>query len=244
MHTQEEQLAASSGGNSDISTERINGEGINPGPANDCVNMKPPTMILENHNATKPTRRTQTDPHPPCNLTKLRSGSVTDEYGAACEGGLYRPAQPNVVKVKNACTQTDITDWDDSSDGDQFAIITDEEDEGVQIEEVEFASRRNSVGHSEPTLGLGPAGGETVGGVSPTVMDVLDGINVDYEIVVDTDTPNPKFPIGATVRKRHSDTEMSGALIPPNGKRKVKEAMVELEDEAVGQQPAMKRTNY
>lgn len=28
MHTQEEQLAASSGGNSDIATERINCEGI------------------------------------------------------------------------------------------------------------------------------------------------------------------------------------------------------------------------
>ncbi|OAF56363.2 hypothetical protein VC83_06762 [Pseudogymnoascus destructans] len=150
--------------------------------------MKPPTMILENHNATKPTRRTQTDPHP-CNLTKLRSGSVTDQYGEACEGGLYRPAQPNVVKVKNAGTQTEITDWDDGSDGDQFAILTDEEDEGVQIEEVEFASRRNSIGN----LGLGAAGDEPVGGVPATVMDVLDGINAEYEIVVDANAENLDF---------------------------------------------------
>lgn len=194
-------------------------------------------MILENHNPTKPTRRTQTDPHP-CNLTKLRSGSVTDQYGEACEGGLYRPAQPNVVKVKNAGTQTEITDWVDGSDGDQFAIITDEEDEGVQIEEVEFASRRNSIGH----LGLGAAGGELVGGVPATVMDVLDGLNADYEIVVDANADNLNFLAGRTVRKRNSDAAMSGAL-PPNGKRKVKEALVELEDEAGGQQPAMKKKN-
>lgn len=196
-------------------------------------------MIIENHNATKPSRRTQTDPHPQCNLTKLRSGSVTDEYGAACEGGLYRPAQPNVVKVKNAGTQTGITDWDDSSDGDRFAIITDEEDEGVQIEEVEFASRRNSVGHSAP--GLGNAGGETIGGVPPTVMDVLDGINADYEIVVDTDAPGLDILAGKSVRKINPDAEMLGAL-PPNGKRKVMETLVELEDEAAG--PAVKKTNY
>lgn len=196
-------------------------------------------MIIENHNATKPSRRTQTDPHHQCKLTNLRSGSVTDEYGAACEGGLYRPAQPNVVKVKNAGTQTDITEWDDSSDGDQFAIITDEEDEGVQIEEVEFASRRNSVGHSEP--GLGNAGGETIGGVPPTVMDVLDGINADYEIVVDTDAPGLDILAGKSVRKINPDAEMLGAL-PPNGKRKAKETLLELEDEAAG--PAVKKTNY
>ncbi|OBT77509.1 hypothetical protein VF21_05247 [Pseudogymnoascus sp. 05NY08] len=238
MHTHEEQLAGSSDGPSELATERINSEGINAGSPNDCVKMKPPTMILENHNATKPNRRTQTDPHP-CSPTKLRSGSVTDEYGEACEGGLYRPAQPNVVKVKNACTQTEITDWDDSSDGDgdRFAIITDEEDEGVQIEEVEFASRRNSIGH----LGLGAAGGERVGGVPATVMDVLDGLNADYEIVVDANADNLNILAGRTVRKRNSDAAMSGAL-PPNGKRKVKEAaLVELEEEAVGKQPVMKK---
>ena len=163
---------------------------------------------------------------------------MTDQYGEACEGGLYRPAQPNVVKVKNAGTQTEITDWVDGSDGDQFAIITDEEDEGVQIEEVEFASRRNSIGH----LGLGAAGGEPVGGVPATVMDVLDGLNADYEIVVDANADNLNFLAGRTVRKRNSDAAMSGAL-PPNGKRKVKEALVELEDEAGGQQPAMKKKN-
>lgn len=164
---------------------------------------------------------------------------MTDQYGEACEGGLYRPAQPNVVKVKNAGTQTEITDWVDGSDGDQFAIITDEEDEGVQIEEVEFASRRNSIGH----LGLGSAGGEPVGGVPATVMDVLDGLNADYEIVVDANADNLNFLAGRAVRKRNSDAAMSGAL-PPNGKRKVKEALVELEEEAVGQQPAMKKKNF
>lgn len=205
--------------------------------------MKPPTAILESRDATKRNRRTQTDPHP-CNLTKLRSGSVSDEYGAACEGGLYRPAQTNVVKVRNACTQTDSPDSEDNSNGDQFAILTDEEDEGVQVEEVEFASRRNSTGHGGPRLGLGIAGGDSVGGVPPTVMDVLDGINADYEIVVDTNVPNASALMGGTLRKIHSDAEMSGALIPPNGKRKVNEALVELDAEGVGQQPAMKKTNH
>ncbi|OBT62516.1 hypothetical protein VE03_07970 [Pseudogymnoascus sp. 23342-1-I1] len=235
MHTYEEQLASSSGGNSNLATERINRQGIKTGPANDSKNMKPPIVIPENHNATKLSHRTKADPHPSCNPTKLRTGSVTDEYGVACEGGLYRPAQPNVVKVKNACTQTEITEWDD----DQFAIITDEEDEGVEIEEVEFASRRNSVGRNAP--GLGVAGGETIGGVPPTVMDVLDGINADYEIVVDTDAPGLDILAGKSVRKINSDAEISGALAP-NGKRKVKEALVELEDEAAG--PAVKKTNY
>ncbi|KFZ05214.1 hypothetical protein V501_08568 [Pseudogymnoascus sp. VKM F-4519 (FW-2642)] len=238
MHTYEEQLASSSGGNDELATERISREGITTGPPDDGVKMKPPTMILENHNPTKTTRRTLTDPHPSCNLTKLRSSSMTDQYGEACEGGLYRPAQPNVVKVKNAGTQTEITDWDT----DQFAIITDdedEEDEGVQIEEVEFASRRNSIGN----LGLGVAGGEPVGGVPATVMDVLDGINAEYEIVVDANAENLNFLAARTVRKRNSDAAMSGAL-PPNGKRKVKEALVELEEETGGQQPAMKKKSF
>ncbi|KFY36521.1 hypothetical protein V495_07844 [Pseudogymnoascus sp. VKM F-4514 (FW-929)] len=243
MHTQEEQLAASSGGNPEIATEHINSEGIDAASPNDCVYMNPPDFILENQNPTKPTRRTQTDPHS-CHLTKLRSGSVSDEYGAACEGGLYRPAQPNVVKVRNACTQTDSPDSEDNSDGDQFAILTDEEDEGVQVEEVEFASRRNSTGYGGPRGGLGVAGGDSVGGVPPTIMDVLDGINADYEIVVDTNVPNASALMGGTLRKIQTDAEMSGALMPPNGKRKVKEAQVELEEDAVGQQPAMKKTNH
>lgn len=145
--------------------------------------MKPPTTILANHGATKPSRRTQTDTHS-CNPAKLRSGSVADEYGAACEGGLYRPAQSNVVKVKNAGTQTD---WDDVSDGDHFAILSDEEDEGPEIEEVEFASRRNSAGRLESIHGLGDVGDEAIGGVPAIVMDVLDGINHDYEIVIEPD---------------------------------------------------------
>lgn len=192
----------------------------------------------------KPNRRTLTDPQL-CNATKLRTSSVTDEYVAACEGGLYRPAEPNIVKVKNAGTQTDITDLGDISDGDQFAILTDEEDEGVEIEEVEFASRRNSTKHSASALGLGAAGGDSIGGVPPTVMDVLDGINVEYEIVVDADAPNLDYIAKRSVRKRNSDAAMSGGLMPPNGKRKVKEALVELEEEeAVGQEPAIKKANW
>lgn len=200
-------------------------------------------MILENHNATKPTRRTQTDPHP-YNLTKLRSSSMADEYGAACEGGLYRPAEPNVVKAKNAGTQTGIAEWDNSSDGDQFAVLTDEEDEGVQVEEVEFASRRNSVRHGAPFVGLGAAGRQSVGGLSPTVMDVLDGINADYEIVFDTNVPGASALTEGIARRIRPDVEMPGVLMPPNGKRKVKEAQVELEDETVGQWPAMKKTSF
>lgn len=206
--------------------------------------MKPPTTIIENHNITKPNRRTLTHPQL-CSATKLRTSSVTDEYGAACEGGLYRPAVPNVVKVKNAGTQTDITDLVDISDGDQFAILTDEEDEGVEVEEVEFASRRNSTKHGASALGLGAAGGDSIGGVPPTVMDVLDGINVEYEIVVDADAPNLDYLARRSVRKRNSDAAMSGGLMPPNGKRKVKEALVELEEEeALGQEPAIKKANW
>lgn len=204
--------------------------------------MKPPTTIIESHNPTKPNRRTLTDPQL-CKVTKLRSNSVTDEYGAACEGGLYRLAEPNVVKVKNAGTQSDITDLGDISDGDQFAILTDEEDDSVQIEEIEFASRRNSTRHGASALGLGAAGGDSIGGVPPSVMDVLDGINVDYEIVVDADAPNLDYLVKRSVRKRNSDAAMSGGLMPPNGKRKVKEAPVELEEEAVGQEPAIKKAN-
>ncbi|KFY17618.1 hypothetical protein V492_00513 [Pseudogymnoascus sp. VKM F-4246] len=230
MHTQDEQLAASSGGNSALATERINSEGIYAGPSNESA-MEPP-MTLENHNTTKPTRRNQTDLHPG-DLTELRSGSVTDEYGEACEGGLYRPAKPNVVQVRNAGTQTDIPDWDDMSDDDQFAIISDDEDEGVQVEEIEFASRRNSAGY-----GLGAAGGEAVGGVPPTVMDVLDGINADYEIVLDPELSGVDVLAGKSVRKINREPGISG-------KRKARESVVEIEDGPAGQQPAMKKPpNY
>lgn len=217
----------------------LHGQGIHAGS----------TVLVENHNATKSPRRTQTDPHLP-SVQNLRSGSVTDEYGAAYEGGLYRPAQPNVVKLKQAGTQTEAMFGGINVAGDQYAILTDEEDEGVEVEEVEFASRGQScergtsVGCGQSNLGLGVAGDEAVGGVPLAVLGALDRLDANIDADCDIDGPNIDLRVGAATKNMSTNTEMSGALMPQKGKRKVREALAELEDEAGGQQPVLKKTSH